>query len=42
MAEVDNMPLDDHASKAPLGDYVDPVAQPNGDAAKTPARRRQE
>lgn len=38
--EVDNVPLDDVARSAPLGDDIDLVAQPNEDATKTLASRR--
>lgn len=41
MDEADDMSLDDHSPMAPLGDDVDPIAQPNGDAAEMSASRWQ-
>lgn len=39
--ETDDMPLDDHALIAPLGDDVDPVTQPDGDTDEMSASTRQ-
>lgn len=41
MDETDDMPLDDHALIAPLGDDVDPVTQPDGDTDEMSASTRQ-
>lgn len=39
--EADDVPSDDSTLTALLGDGINPVAQPDGDATKTPASRRQ-